>query len=103
MDKRLFSKERRLARLKYYKTKTWKRIRAAKLSRDPLCEYCRRDYRRITLATICDHAKPWNTWEEFVKGPFVSSCHSCHNKKTFLYDVPQLIKEERTKLKAIDI
>ena len=102
MDK-LFTEKRRKERIKYYNTKTWRNIRSSKLRKNPLCELCHKNCRKITLATVVDHIKPWKTWEEFVKGPFQSLCRACHDQKTWFSDVPEMIKKEKTKIKVKEI
>ena len=102
MDK-LFTKKRRKDRLKYYNTKTWRNIRSASLRRNPLCEKCRLDYRKISVATVVDHIKPWETWKDFVKGPFQSLCRQCHDDKTWFSDIPEMIKKEKTKITVKEI
>ncbi|HOI96244.1 MAG TPA: HNH endonuclease signature motif containing protein [Syntrophobacter fumaroxidans] len=64
-----------------YNTEAWKRLRRAKLARDPLCEYCPPG--RLTTATQVDHKQairnggdPW-AWDNLA-----SCCQSCHSSKT---------------------
>ena len=64
-----------------YNTAAWRRLRRTKLAQDPLCEYCPAGV--ITPATQVDHRKairdggdPW-AWANLV-----SSCASCHSRKT---------------------
>lgn len=64
-----------------YNTTTWKRLRAAKLRQDPLCEYCPTPGRR--LATHVDHEKPIaDGGEPFDLANLKSACAPCHNAKT---------------------
>lgn len=65
-----------------YNTAAWKRLRAAKLAQDPLCEYCRQAG-RITAAREVDHRQsiknggdPWD-WTNLT-----STCSACHSEKT---------------------
>jgi 5-methylcytosine-specific restriction protein A len=66
-----------------YNTKRWTELRAAKLRRDPQCEYCPAGMQRA--ATCVDHRDPirgegdpraWH-WPNLV-----SSCWPCHSAKT---------------------
>ena len=64
-----------------YNTTRWRKLRKAKLGRDPFCEYC--PHGRFTLATQVDHKKaikhggdPWD-WDNLT-----SACASCHSRKT---------------------
>ena len=59
--------------------------------------------KRLTEATVCDHINPdWDSWEDFVKGPFQSLCRICHDEKTYL-DLEIMRKKERTKLDLRDV
>jgi len=64
-----------------YKTARWKRLRALKLRRDPLCHYCAQ-VGRTTPANTVDHAQPvtrgggfW-AWENLR-----SACEACNYSK----------------------
>jgi 5-methylcytosine-specific restriction protein A len=64
-----------------YNTAMWRKLRAAKLRADPMCEYC--PPQSQALATEVDHrvainngGNPWD-W-----GNLASSCHECHSSKT---------------------
>lgn len=64
---------------KIYKLARWKRLRAAKLRVNPLCEHCIKP----TVANQVDHitpiargGSPWD-WDNLQ-----SLCASCHSKKT---------------------
>src|SRR5690606_20958650 len=65
-----------------YSTARWQRLRAAKLRREPTCEYCRQAG-RCEAAVAVDHrvairhgGAAWQ-WDNLV-----SACESCHNRKT---------------------
>lgn len=65
-----------------YRTARWRKLRKAKIEADPVCQYC-----NAALAVDVDHrvpigkgGDPW-LWENLV-----SSCHSCHSRKTRLID-----------------
>ncbi|MEL6323968.1 MAG: HNH endonuclease [Pseudomonadota bacterium] len=70
-----------------YNTKVWRKLRIAKLSRDPLCYACLlRD--RIVPANTVDHRVPISSG-----GPAFpnldglhSLCHACHSEKTHTHD-----------------
>ncbi|MGH7794113.1 MAG: HNH endonuclease [Candidatus Binatia bacterium] len=60
-----------------YDSRRWRRLRALKLSLDPICQYCRQ-----APATVADHARrvkdgcdPWDI------SNLVASCWSCHQSK----------------------
>jgi 5-methylcytosine-specific restriction enzyme A len=66
-----------------YNTTNWKKLRALKLSANPLCEHCF-EIHRLEMATVVDHVDP-------ISGggaPFppldklASLCAPCHNAKT---------------------
>ena len=106
---KLYTPERRKFRAKFYKTKSWRNIRSAKLRKNPLCEHClKAKPKRITLATAVDHEKPdWETLKEFIAGPFNSLCgpeaYNCHALKTGFTDIPEMIKKEKTQIKGVAI
>jgi len=67
---------------KFYGSSTWKKARARKLSKDPICEYCLPE--DVTPATEVDHIIPIEVdWSlRLVESNFKSACHSCHMKKS---------------------
>ena len=96
---KLFSAERRAHRSKFYKKYAWIKIRKSQLRKHALCELCIKEGRQ-TVANTCDHIDPtWETWEEFIKGPFQSLCETCHREKSY-EDVSKLIKKERLKIEV---
>ena len=99
----LYTKERRLARKQFYHSSLWRKTRARQLKLYPLCEHCQRDFHKVTLATQVDHVHGWNDWDEFLKGPFESLCRDCHNRKTWMYDVPGMIKKEKTGIRLQEL
>ena len=102
-QKKLFSAERRAKRSKFYKTGVWRRIRSIQLRKHALCEKCQKE-KRLTVATDCDHISPeWDTWEEFIAGPFQSLCGPCHKDKTMDEDLPKLLKKEKTTIEVWDV
>ncbi len=62
-------------RRKFYGTARWRRIRAAKLARDPVCEECRRE-----LANEVDHVDGDNRNNAATN--LRSLCRPCHSRKT---------------------
>ena len=102
---KLFSKERRNCRKKFYKSSVWRKIRANQLRKASLCEHCLAEIpKKITLATHIDHINPnWEGWAGFIKGPFQSLCLYHSNFKTFQIDLPKMIKKQKTTLEVIDI
>lgn len=65
---------------KLYNTGRWRRLRIAKLSADPICEYCLRT-ETIEPATVVHHGDGGHKGdiERFWSGPFVSLCKRCHD------------------------
>jgi len=62
----------------FYSTTAWRRCRAAKLARDPMCEHCSR-----ALASEVDHKTPIAAGgDPFDDGNLQSLCHACHSRKT---------------------
>lgn len=66
-----------------YNTARWKRLRRAKLSRQPLCEHCQL-IEETTTARVVDHlvaisngGSPFPSLDELQ-----SLCQICHNRKT---------------------
>lgn len=70
---------------KVYDTKAWKQIRAAQLSKHPLCQGCLVEG-KVTLAYAVDHVFPWRQFGEqaFRRNLFQSLCHGHHSRKTAL-------------------
>lgn len=86
-----------------YGTAQWQRLRAAKLSDQPLCEVCiRREV--VEVATVVDHVTA------IAKGgdPFpplsglMAMCEPCHNTKTNAVDHPNATGFRRA-LKGYDV
>ena len=101
---KLFTKERRQQRQKFYQKPIWRKIRANQLRKAGLCEKClAMPQKRIRLATICDHINGWTDYKSFVSGPFQSLCFECDNFKRFAEDIPNMLKKEKTKLEVKDI
>lgn len=92
-----FSKERRAYTRKFYNLKLWKRKRAFQLRKIPLCEICL-SIKKVTAATVVDHIVPWENQTDFLKNDLQSLCHSCHNMKTHVFDVQDLLKKRKTKI-----
>lgn len=66
----------------------WRRLRAAKLSANPLCEECLR-LNRVTTATDVDHIEPFNGVNDPLRlawDNLQSLCHTCHSRKTVKED-----------------
>ena len=102
---KLFTKERREYRKKFYRSSVWRKIRVNQLRKASLCEHCLAEVpKKITLATHVDHIDPtWNDWSGFVKGPFQSLCLTHSNEKTFQIDIPKMLKKQKTEVKIVDI
>ena len=90
--------ERRAQRIKFYNKGAWQRIRKFQLDIEPLCRLCAKQGKQ-TPANTCDHIDPtWETWNEFIKGPFQSLCKPCHDDKT-IEDISKMIRKEKLKPK----
>jgi 5-methylcytosine-specific restriction protein A len=68
-----------------YCTAAWQAIRAAQLSRAPLCACCTYE-KRLTAAAVVDHVFPWKSYgpHAFRANLFQSLCIPCHSRKTNL-------------------
>ncbi|RJT32786.1 HNH endonuclease [Mesorhizobium waimense] len=62
-----------------YSTARWRQLRLAKLSQDPLCEWCL-EREVIEPATEVHHADGGHKGDvtKFWSGPFISTCKPCH-------------------------
>ena len=99
---KLFTPDRRILRNRYYKQPVWQRIRKIQLSKQPLCANCEK-HGLQSVANTCDHISPlWETWNEFISGPFQSLCEKCHKEKTETEDVPKLVRRERLKMRVFE-
>ena len=100
MDNQWFTAQRRAKRQKFYTHRAWRRIRTIQLRKHALCEHCHKRGRQ-TVATVCDHIDPtWESWQDFIAGPFQSLCESCHREKTEVVDLPKLKKQAMLKLEV---
>jgi 5-methylcytosine-specific restriction protein A len=68
-----------------YKSAAWAQLRAAQLSRAPLCAGCQ-SRGIVTAATVVDHVWPWRAIgpHAFRANRFQSLCPECHSIKTAL-------------------
>jgi 5-methylcytosine-specific restriction enzyme A len=79
-----------------YNTRTWQRLRLAKLSADPLCYACELRGRLVSAVTV-DHVKAIKAGGD----PFpsldglMSLCERCHNEKTNAIDRPDRVASGR--------
>ncbi len=70
--------------------KNWEKARIAHLQQHPLCVYClQKNPPEYTVATVVDHSIPHKGsykifWD---KTKWVSSCTTCHNRKTASEDM----------------
>jgi len=76
--------QRRLSNAEYKKA-AWQRIRAAQLSKEPLCAACMHEG-RVAAAEHVDHLFAWNQINAaaFKLNVFQSLCHTHHSIKTAL-------------------
>ena len=77
---------------KLYKTARWSRLREAKLSQDPLCEWCL-EREIVEPATEVHHADGGHKGDvdKFWSGPFVSTCKACHASRGQREDLGQTV------------
>lgn len=77
-----------------YNTAAWKRLRKAKLHRDPLCEYCPAG--TLTSATCVDHEKAISDGgDPFDWSNLRSACDPCHSRKTARGTEAGAVKSDR--------
>jgi 5-methylcytosine-specific restriction enzyme A len=63
----------------FYSTASWRALRWAQLSKEPLCRMCQ-SQGRLTPATVADHVVPHRgDWDAFVGGELQSLCKTCHD------------------------
>ena len=64
---------------KLYASSRWRKLRAAQLMRQPLCEMCK-EHGNVTAADTVDHKEPHRgDMDKFWYGPLQSLCATCHN------------------------
>lgn len=80
--KKTFNRE---DRQKIYQSAKWKRLRLAKLMKDPLCEHCLKEG-RTTLAIDCHHIDSFMNYQGLMRlqkaydiDNLVSLCKECHS------------------------
>lgn len=67
---------------RFYDSVQWKRVRDAKMRRDPLCQYCLYTG-RVTEGREVDHYTPLERGGHATHSDnLVTACHSCHSRKT---------------------
>lgn len=100
----LFTPERRKNRQKFYQTRQWRRLRAVQLRKSPFCEtHLKMRPKRLILGSVCDHLHPeWETFKEFLKGPFQTLCKQCHSDKS-VFDVQRMVKKEKTRVTEVNL
>jgi hypothetical protein len=85
-----------------YCTAAWRKLRLAKLAREPLCQPCKaRDH--LTSANTVDHIKPIAEGGEAFPplDQLMSMCARCHNEKTAANDRTNT-KPFARKIKGVD-
>jgi 5-methylcytosine-specific restriction enzyme A len=63
-----------------YGTSLWRKLAAAQMRRQPMCEECLRAG-RVERATAADHVDGFTNYNEFVTGRLQSLCHQCSSTK----------------------
>ena len=79
---RLYDRTRRNRASKdFYNSTPWKRVRSLKLSRDPLCEPCKREGRTMAATTV-HHKLPLTERPDLALDleNLESICASCHSR-----------------------
>jgi len=74
----------RQERHRFYQRAIWKRLRAERLSIEPMCRHCR-GKGKLTEATVVDHITPFFMPDDALatdQNNLQSLCVSCHNAKT---------------------
>nr|DAH08110.1 MAG TPA: HNH endonuclease [Caudoviricetes sp.] len=70
------------ANTEFYQSTAWRKVRAVKLSQDPLCEECARQGMAVP-AQMVDHIRPINEGGAALDMKNLQSlCHTCHNRKS---------------------
>ena len=65
----------------FYSGKRWRRVRALKLSRDPLCESCRAEGRVVAANTVHHRLERLDRPDLAYSLPkLASSCAACHTR-----------------------
>ena len=66
----------------FYQSTAWRKLRAIKLSEEPMCEECARAG-RLTPAQMVDHIVPINKGGDALdKNNLQSLCNACHARKS---------------------
>lgn len=70
-----------------YYTAAWKKLRAAQLLKQPLCEYCLL-VGRVTVATVANHDPPHKGDADAFFDPdrLKSACKTCHDGRIQSYE-----------------
>lgn len=63
----------------WYNTPEWKAVRRAQLERQPLCERCLRQSKRVKASVVNHVGRHGGNWQRFINGPFESTCKPCHD------------------------
>lgn len=70
------------ANTEFYRSTAWRKLRATKLQRQPLCEACAAKG-STTPAQMVDHIRPINEGGAALDLKNLQSlCHACHNRKS---------------------
>ena len=79
-DRDYRAKRTDVAEQAFYRSERWKRLRAWKLARDPLCEVCLKEG-RTTPAAMVHHVTPVKAGgDPMAIDNLMSLCVSCHNR-----------------------
>lgn len=66
-------------RLSFYGSSKWRKTRARKLSKNPICEICEHEF-----STVVHHIKPAREYPKlrFTFSNLQAVCESCHNRES---------------------
>lgn len=79
-----------------YDTAHWKRIRQQRLTAEPLCRLCKDRFKRVTVATVCDHIIPHKGNEQlfYSYANTQSLCKPCHDTHKHRAEIGALERPE---------
>jgi 5-methylcytosine-specific restriction enzyme A len=90
----------RAARLKFYSSAPWRKMRKWYLSQHPLCERCKDEDGKLEPATEVDHKIPLEQRPDLALDPknLQSLCKPCHSAKTLAEVTGRPVKRSRSKI-----
>ena len=74
----------------FHRQAPWRRLRGWWINQNPLCLHCEEEG-KVVPADVVDHIKPIKQGGAKLSHNNIQSlCHSCHNKKTYEENNPQV-------------